>query len=115
MNKKRRITSLLVVVMILISIVPGFAQQNQTPMISQWAVGDLVEGERLATYPQNWYYEGFKTEITSERLNHILDMTSKKIKVLGYEESKEYIPVKFEGTTRKAFVTGLYNIIKKYK
>lgn len=112
--KKSKIVSLILVVMLLVSVVPCFAQPTQQPQFSMWALHELNEGERLATYSQQWYYDGFLDEITQERLQSILNETSKKMKNLGYEENSNFKPLAVNGVTRRDVVNGLFNTLAKY-
>lgn len=128
MNTKSRkgllktIVSLSLIFMVILSyVVPAWAEefvevdQFLTPDIGPWAQITLNEGERYGIYPADWYYEGFREEITEEKLETLLENTLNKIKALELEENEDFIPVASKGDrTREDVVIRLYNILGQY-
>lgn len=115
-SRKGIVSLLLVLVMILTTIVPVWAEEIPTPDISQWAIGELNEGERYGIYPIEWYYDGFRTEISQERLEELLANTASKIEALDLTKKTDFEAVSHEATsTRGEVVKRLYNILAQYE
>jgi len=114
-SRKGIATGLLIVLMMLTTVLPVWAAENQTPDISPWAVGDLNEGEKYGIYPMEWYYQDFRTEVSQERLEVLLESTSSKIEAIGLEKKDEFVPVSYKGDgTRGDVIIRLYNILGEY-
>lgn len=116
--QKTFISFLLTIVMVLLTVMPALAEESAVPSldISQWAVGILNEGERYGIYPLEWYYDNFRTEISQERLEALLNAVAAKIGALGLKEKEDFTPVPYKGDcSRDDVVTRLYNIVAKYE
>ncbi len=116
LSRKGMASLVLVLIMMLTMIVPVWAEEMPTPDISQWAIGDLNEGERYGIYPIEWYYDSFRSEISQERLVELLANTANKIEALELNKKVEYKPISFEANgTREDVITRLYNILAQYE
>lgn len=115
-SRKGIVILLLLVMMTLTTVMPVWAEEMQAPDISQWAMGDLNEGERYGIYPIEWYYDSFRTEISQERLEALLENTSNKIEVLELNKKADFVPESHNGaSTRGDVITRLYNILAQYE
>lgn len=109
-------TGLLVLMMILSTIIPVLANEVPTPDISQWAVETLNEGEKYGIYPMEWYYDGFRSGISQERIEALVEATEEKLAVLGLEKKEGFVPVSSKGdSTRGDVITRLYNVLAQYE
>jgi uncharacterized protein len=112
---KHALATALGTALIFTSVVPAIKAQEATPDISQWAIETLHEGEKYGIFPLEWYYEGFRTAISTERLNTLIDLTEKKIAKLNLEKNDQYTPAAVKGdTTRGDIINRLYNIVAQY-
>ncbi|KAB2336683.1 TraB/GumN family protein [Cytobacillus depressus] len=103
-------------VLMLTSIVPALAAEPKTPEISQWAVGELSEGEKYGIFPMEWYYDSFKAKITKERLNVLLAQTKKKIAALGLKKNDDYTSTAVNlNISRGNVINELYKIVAQYE
>ena len=101
--------------LIFTSVVPAIQAQEVTPNISNWAIETLNEGEKYGIFPLDWYYEGFRTTISTERLNALIDLTEKKIANLNLAKNEQFTPAVVKGnSTRGDIVNRLYNIVAQY-
>ncbi len=116
MKLKKYISMLLVTAIMTVSTIANtFANEQQLPQISTWAMGTLNEGEKYGIFPITWYYDGFQNPITEEKLNYIAENISNKISSLGFEEDNNYLPkANTETITRQHVITVLYNAISQY-
>lgn len=97
------------------SVVPAIKAQETGPDFSTWALETLNEGEKYGIFETTWYYEGFRSKVTNERLNTLLALTEKKIAALQLPENPQYSPVEnVESTTKGAVVNRLYDIVSRY-
>ena len=102
-------------VLMLSTIVPSIQAEEVTPDISSWAMETLNEGEKYGIFPIQWYYDGFRSEVSTERVNELIDLTEQKIAALQLPENKNYKPSSYkENTTRGDIVNRLYNIVARY-
>lgn len=109
------IATMLGMMLMLSTIVPVIQAENSAPDVSGWAIETLNEGEKYGIFPLEWYYDGFRSEASIERVNELLALTEKKIAALQLPENKQYSPVSFKGdTTRGDIVNRLYNIVARY-
>lgn len=117
MKFKKFIAAILVITMTLISSVTNIFADQQAPQISEWALSTLNEGEKYGIFPINWYYDGtFQQPITEERLQIILDNTSKKLELLNISQKSNFVPKTVENkSTKQSVITLLYNEIAKYE
>ncbi len=102
--------------LMLTSIMPAVKADEVTPDISSWALGTLNEGEKYGIFPIEWYYDGFRTAITTERLDSLIELTEQKIAGLNLDKNEGFKPVAIKGDgTRGDVINRLYNIIGQYK
>lgn len=102
--------------LMLTSIIPAVKADEVTPDISSWAIGTLNEGEKYGIFPIEWYYDGFRSAITKERLNNLIELTEQKIASLNLEKKEKFTPVAVKGDgTRGDIINLLYNIVGQYK
>lgn len=102
--------------LMLTSIMPAVKADEVTPDISSWALGTLNEGEKYGVFPIEWYYDGFRTAITTERLDSLIELTAQKIASLNLDKNEEFKPVAVNGDgTRGDIINRLYNIVGQYK
>jgi len=116
---KRTSAALLGASLMLTAVMPAVHAEEQSPplvpLISDWAIETLNEGEKYGIYPTDWYYKGFLQEIPVEKVNELLALTEKKIASLGLKENKQYKPVSVKNdNTRGDIVNRLYNIVARY-
>jgi hypothetical protein len=106
----------LVIIMILVTVAPVYAENTQTPDISPWALETLVDTERYGIFPMEWYYDGFRDEISQERLGGLLTGTSIKLHLLGLDKKEGFKPIPYANNrTRKDVITALYNLVARYE
>ncbi|MEK4386088.1 TraB/GumN family protein [Solibacillus sp. FSL W7-1464] len=102
--------------LMLTSIMPAVKADEVTPDISSWAIGTLNEGEKYGIFPIEWYYDGFRSPITSERLDSLIEKTAQKIASLNLDKNEDFKPVAVKGDgTRGDIISSLYNIVGQYK
>ena len=102
--------------LMLTSIMPAVKADEVTPDISSWALGTLNEGEKYGIFPIEWYYDGFRTAITTERLDSLIELTAQKIASLNLDKNEKFNPVAVKGDgTRGDIINRLYNIVGQYK
>ena len=102
--------------LMLTSIMPAVKADEVTPDISSWALGTLNEGEKYGIFPIEWYYDGFRTAITTERLDSLIELTEQKIAGLNLDKNEGFKPVAIKGDgTRGDVINRLYNIVGQYK
>ncbi|MEO4053900.1 TraB/GumN family protein [Solibacillus sp. CAU 1738] len=112
---KHLIAAMLGMALMLSTIVPAIQAEQSIPDISSWAIETLNEGEKYGIFPTEWYYDGFRSEVSIERLNELLALTEQKIAALQLPENKQYSPISYkEDTTRGDIVNRLYNIVARY-
>lgn len=116
-NKLSRVglSTILLVIMLLTTIIPVWANEVPVPDISEWAILYLNEGEKYGIYPIEWYYDGFRNDITQEKVELLLTNTNKKLEILELEKNDDFVAAPIKGdATRGDFLTRLYNIIGQY-
>lgn len=102
--------------LMLTSIMPAVKAEQVTPDISNWAIGTLNEGEKFGIFPIEWYYDGFRSAITTERLDSLIELTGQKIASLNLDKNEKFKPVAVKGDgTRGDVINRLYNIVGQYK
>ncbi|MFJ7738769.1 TraB/GumN family protein [Lysinibacillus sp. NPDC097287] len=112
---KHMIAAMLGIMLMLSTIVPAIQAEESTPDISTWALETLNEGEKYGIFPTQWYYEGFTSEVSIERVNELIALTEKKIAALELPKNKKYSPISYKGdTTRGDIINRLYNIVASY-
>lgn len=116
---KKRFNSVILlffaIIFMLSTITPALANQQQTPDISPWALETLNDGEKYGIFPVEWYYDGFQAEISKERLETLLSLTSEKIASLGLNKNENYQPIHYKGgNSRGEIITQLFNIAAQY-
>ncbi|RHW39964.1 TraB/GumN family protein [Lysinibacillus yapensis] len=112
---KHLTASMLGFVLILTSVVPAIRAEESAPDVSAWAIETLNEGEKYGIYPIEWYYDGFRSDITAKKADELIRLTEKKIAALQLPENKKYRPIaNKKGTTRGDIVNRLYDIVARY-
>ncbi len=112
---KGTVAVLLAFMLMLSTIVPTLAAEQQTPDISQWAVGKLTEGERYGIFPMEWYFDSFRDEISKERLELLFELTDAKLASLNLTKKENVSPFAYKGSnTRGDIIKGLYDIVAQY-
>lgn len=112
---RHMIATMLGIMLMLSTIIPVIQAEERIPDISSWAIETLNEGEKYGIFPTEWYYDGFTSEVSIERVNELLALTEKKIAALQLSENKQYSPVSYKGdTTRGDIINRLYNIVARY-
>lgn len=102
--------------LMLTSIMPAVKAEQVIPDISNWAIGTLNEGEKFGIFPIEWYYDGFRSAITTERLDSLIELTEQKIASLNLDKNEKFKPVAVKGDgTRGDIINRLYNIVGQYK
>ncbi|MEK4425372.1 TraB/GumN family protein [Solibacillus sp. FSL K6-1523] len=113
--KKHALATVLGTTLILTSVVPAIQAEQALPDISDWAVETLHEGEKYGIFPMEWYYDGFQSTISMERLNSLLNLTDQKIASLNLPKNDQFKPANVEGdNTRGDIVKRLYNLVAPY-
>ncbi|NLX61805.1 MAG: hypothetical protein GXZ06_04690 [Tissierellia bacterium] len=111
---KGLVSLLLIFMLILSSVVATWAEELEgleefpTADISPWALITLNEGERYGIYPTDWYYDGFREEISEERLEILLENTLNKIRALGLEENENFTPIPSKGNRTREDILIIY-------
>ena len=101
--------------LMLTSVIPAVKAEQAMPDISNWAIESLNEGEKFGIFPLEWYYEDFRTAISAERLNTLIELTEKKIAGLNLSKNETFTPAVVKGdNTRGDIVNRLYNIVAQY-
>ena len=114
-SRKGIVTGLLIIMMVIASVMPIWADEIGMPDISEWATEILNEGEKYGIYPNQWYYDGFRTGVSQEQLQMLMEATSKKIAAIGLEKNEQFTPVPSKGDgTRGDVIIMLYNILAQY-
>lgn len=112
---KTAIATTLGTTLMLTSIMPAVKAQDVTPDISNWAIEALNDGEKFGIFPVEWYYEGFRTPISEQRLHSLLELTEKKIASLNLAKDESFSPIEVRAdNTRGTVINRLYNIIAQY-
>lgn len=112
---KGTLVVLLAFMLMFTTIVPTLAANSQEPDISDWAVGALNEGERYGIFPMEWYFDGFREEVTRERLDALLTLTDARVADLGLEKNQDFTPIPLNNdSTRGDIIKRLYNIVGQY-
>lgn len=111
---KGLVSLLLIFMLILSSVVATWAEELEgleefpTADISPWALITLNEGERYGIYLTDWYYDGFREEISEERLEILLENTLNKIRALGLEENENFTPIPSKGNRTREDILIIY-------
>ncbi|MFJ7952185.1 TraB/GumN family protein [Lysinibacillus sp. NPDC096418] len=112
---RHMIATMLGIMLMLSTVIPVIQAEERKPDISGWAIEALNEGEKYGIFPVQWYYEGFTSEVSIERVNELVALTEKKIAALQLSEKKQYSPVSYkEDTTRGDIINRLFNIVARY-
>lgn len=112
---KHALATALGTTLLLTTVVPVIQAEQATPDISSWAIETLNEGEKYGIYPLEWYYEDFRSAISTDRLNSLIDLTEKKLATLQLNKNENFTPAVVKGdNTRGDIVNRLYNIVAQY-
>lgn len=98
------------------TILPLSAYEMQEQQMSPWSVGTLNEGEKYGIYPRDWYSEGFKENISQEKLTILLRNIEAKLLELHLEKDETFTPKTYpRDGSRGSVVTALYNALGLHK
>lgn len=122
MNKQfnKRLTAITLVLALIISIMPVWANQEQSAqqtIISPWAIAELHNAEMIGTLPVRWAdtVNDYTKAISRERLNDVLQATEHKLIKLGVTKS---IPTALElptgVMTRRVVADQLHRLLAKF-
>ncbi|MFA9559330.1 TraB/GumN family protein [Evansella sp. AB-rgal1] len=112
---KGTLVALLTILLMLSTVVPTLASDQEGPDVSEWAIEILNEGERYGIFPMEWYYDSFRGEVSQDRLEILLSLTDGKIAELGLEKNEDFTPESYNSDgTRGDIITRLYNIVAQY-
>lgn len=109
------IATMLGFVLLLSTVVPAIQAEEGVPDVSPWAAEVLNEGEKYGVFSTDLYFDGFRSDISIEKLNELLALTEDKIASLQLSENKNFKAVSYkETTTRGDIINRLYNIVAQY-
>lgn len=112
---KHSIAAMLSLVLILTSVAPAIQAEESAPDVSSWAMETLNEGEKYGIFPVEWYFDGFRSAITEEKADQLIQLTEQKIASLELAKNGNYrSKVAQDGTTRGDIVNRLYDIAARY-
>lgn len=121
--KKRLLSLLLVMTIVLSVLVPGtaMAEENSSQAAQQsystWAFEDLVVGDTYGIYPQSWYLSGMQKPITNGQIRVLMSGLRSKILntdcVIGYDDDVKYNIQ--NNMTVKDVLEVLYTLISSYE
>ncbi|KGR76541.1 TraB/GumN family protein [Ureibacillus sinduriensis] len=109
------IATMLGFVLLFSTVVPAIQAEEGVPDVSPWAAEILNEGEKYGVFSTDLYFDGFRSDISIEKLNELLALTEDKIASLQLSENKDFKPASYkEDTTRGDIINRLYNIVAQY-
>ena len=93
-----------------------FANEGATPKYSNWALGELLEGEKYGIFPISWYDQDMRRKISMEELTQLTTGLSQKIEALPGITKKVAIETRvIEGEiTREDVLNAIYDVIASY-
>ncbi|GGF99448.1 TraB/GumN family protein [Paenibacillus aceti] len=93
--------------------------QTPAPIISNWSVPTLHEGEKYGIFPISWYYDGiFQQPIDQAKLSMLLEGTAAKLDQLGYNKKDSTMPlvaVDSKVITRDTVLQSLHGLLARYE
>lgn len=122
MNKQfnKRLTALTLMVALIVSIIPAWANQEQSvqqSVISPWAIAELHNAEMIGTLPVSWAdtVNDYTEAISRERLEEVLKATEQKLIQLGVVKSVPTEPQLPTGVmTRGVVADQLHRLLAKF-
>lgn len=111
--KKKWLSLMMCVVVLLTTLAPVWADESPQMDISTWAISQLNEGEKYGIFSIEWYYDQFKSEISEERLNSLLEGVDAKLSEIKDKVAFEPIETK-QNYTREDVALRLYNVLASY-
>lgn len=116
MKNKKRI-SLLLILLLLISLpVSANTAILQDSYISSWAKSEIIDVERYGIFNKNWHGESFQKPMTEDLAEELLVKIEEKIKASGKEKNNSFKKVEIKDSlTRGGFLRELYNIVGPYE
>ncbi len=80
---------------------------------SPWAISLLNEGEKYGIFSMDWYYDAFKSQISEERLDALIQSVDDKLSDVS--PKIEFTPLVVSGKRdRQDVLTRLYNVLGSY-
>ena len=114
MRMKKKWLGLFMTLSILITTLsPVWAAEQPTMDVSKWAITTLNEGEKYGIYPIEWYYDGFKSEISSEKLEALIEGVDAKLATVGNKVDFKALDTAND-RTREDVLIRLYNLLGSY-
>lgn len=114
--KKRLLTLLLMISMLVTVLSANKAYAKEAEPISQWAIDDLVVGDTYNIYPKSWYKKDIQAPITHGQLRILLAGLRQKILdtdcVLNYNEQRYSLK---NNMTVEEYLKFLYTLISDYE
>lgn len=114
MRMKKKWLGLFMTLSILITTLsPVWAAEQPTMDVSKWAITTLNEGEKYGIYPIEWYYDGFKSEISSEKIEALIEGVDAKLATVGNKVDFKALDTAND-RTREDVLIRLYNLLGSY-
>lgn len=119
--KKRLLSFLLVLAMIVTLLPPVFTQAADVetvnvPQFSQWATEDLIAGDNYGIYPKSWYESGMTKPITDSQLQILIMGIRQKINnTESITKELDYYFNIDDNLTVKNVLNHLYEITSSYE
>lgn len=115
-GKKKTYAWLVILTILVTTVIPTYANQQQVPQISKWSIWTLNEGENYSIFPVDWYYDSFQEDITVQRLDTLLMGVNNKLASLGVEIKKNYINKSIKmPITRKDVIEMFFATLEQYE
>jgi len=111
--KKKWLGLFMTLVILITTLSPVWAAEQPTMDVSKWAISTLNEGEKYGVYPIEWYYDAFKSEISSERLETLLEGVDAKLATVGKKVDFKALDTAGD-RTREDVLIRLYNLLGSY-
>lgn len=118
---RKQVVALLIAAVMLLqgAAVPIQAEEAQSPasfFYHIWAEKALVEGQNYGLFPFTWYQEEFMQSMSADKLQMLLQATSRKIDALGLDKKQTAaVPTVRGDVTRGAVMQQLYAVLAQYK
>jgi hypothetical protein len=111
--KKKWLGLFMTLVILITTLSPVWAAEQPTMDVSKWAITTLNEGEKYGIYPVEWYYDAFKSEISSERLETLIEGVDAKLATVGKKVDFKALDTAGD-RTREDVLIRLYNLLGSY-
>lgn len=111
--KKKWLSLIMCVVILLTTMMPVWADETPEMDISTWAVSQLNEGEKYGIFSTEWYYDQFKSEISEERLMYVIEGVDAKLSEIREKVAFQAVETK-KDFSREDVALRLYNVLASY-